>query len=481
MPNYVYFLLAVAGLVGGYIIYGTLVDKIFGADPNRPTPAITKADGVDYVVMSPAKIWLIQLLNIAGIGPIFGPILGALYGPAALVWIVLGTIFAGAVHDYFSGMLSMRYGGTNVPNVVGYNLGSVFKRIMQVFSVVLLVLVGVVFMTSPAMLLTKLTAGSAVGLSMTGWLCVIVVYYFLATIMPIDKIIGRLYPLFGAVLLIMATGITFMLFAKGYDFYPAAQWVNQHPKGLPLWPLMFITIACGALSGFHATQSPLMARCIGNERYGKPVFYGSMVAEGLIGLIWATVGMTFYQTPEALQAALAAGGPANVVNEASLSLMGHVGGIFAVLGVIVLPITSGDTAFRAARLTIAEITGYSQVEKGKRLAIAVPLFIIGVALSQIDFNLIWRYFGWANQSLAAIVLWAAAAYMYRKSLFHWIATIPATVMTAATVTYITYEPKMGFGMNISIANYVGIVVAVVALVAFLMLGRRPVAGAPAGD
>lgn len=477
MPNSTYFVLACAALIVGYFVYGTIVDKIFKSDENRATPAITKADGVDFVQMSSWRIFLIQLLNIAGLGPVFGPILGALYGPAALVWIVLGSIFAGAVHDYFAGMLSLRYGGTNVPNIVGYNLGNAFKQIMRVFAVVLLVLVGVVFVTGPALLMTKITPD---WMNYTFWLAVIFGYYFLATIMPIDKIIGRLYPVFGAILIIMAVGMTTMLFADGYEFYPAAQWVNQHPKGLPLWPLMFITIACGACSGFHATQSPLMARCLPNEKLGRPVFYGSMIAEGLIALVWATVGMTFYQTPEALNAALAAGGPGNVVSESSIALMGPIGGILAILGVVILPVTSGDTAFRAARLTIAEFMNFSQIQPLKRLSIAIPLFAIGVALSQMDFNLIWRYFGWANQTLAAIVLWAGASYLYRKGLFHWIASLPAAFMTAATVAYICYEKAMGFGIPIDSANIIGIVVAIIAYVAFLLLGRRPVAGAPVG-
>ncbi len=471
MSNSMYFLLAAATLVAGYFIYGTIVEKVFGADPNRPTPATTKADGVDFVKMSTPRIWLIQLLNIAGLGPVFGPILGALYGPSCLLWIVFGSIFAGAVHDYFAGMLSLRYGGTNVPNIVGYNLGAPFKHFMRVFAVILLILVGVVFVTGPALLLAKLSPS---WMNYTFWLALIFAYYFLATIMPIDKIIGRLYPIFGAILLIMAAGISIMLFVKGYEFYPAAQWVNQHPGNLPMWPLMFITIACGAVSGFHATQSPLMARCITSERGGRPVFYGTMIAEGLIGLVWATVGMTFYKTPELLSAALAAGGPGNVVSEASYALMGPIGGVLAILGVVVLPVTSGDTAFRAARLTLAEMMRYSQIERVKRLSIAIPLFVIGLALSQINFNIIWRYFGWANQTLAAIVLWAGAAYLYKKGRFHWIASIPAAFMTAATVTYICYEKAMGFGIPIDISNYIGIAVAITAYVAFLLLGKRPV-------
>ncbi len=468
MPGYVYFLLACAGLVLGYIVYGTFVQKVFGADPSIKTPAITKADGVDYTQMQPSRIWLIQLLNIAGVGPIFGPILGALYGPAALLWIVFGSIFAGAVHDYLAGMLSVRYGGSNMPNVVGYTLGSIPKQFMRVFSVILLLLVGVVFVTAPAKLLSNLTPD---WMNFMFWLVVIFAYYFLATILPIDKLIGRIYPFFGALLLIMAVGMTVMLFVDGKPFYGAAEWTNQHPKALPLWPLMFITIACGAISGFHATQSPIMSRCMANENLGKPIFYGSMIAEGFIALVWATVGMTFYQGPEALQETIAAGGPGKVVSDSAYALMGSVGGLLAVLGVIILPITSGDTAFRATRLTIAEMFKLPQVNVVKRLTIAVPLFVLGAVLSQLDFNILWRYFGWANQTLAMIVLWAGAAYLYRKNRLHWIASLPATFMTAATFTYISYEPAMGFGLSITTANIIGAAVAVGFLVLFILRGK----------
>lgn len=475
MPNYVYFLLSVVALIGGYVIYGTIVEKIFGAQPSRPVPAHTHADGVDFVEMPAWKVWLIQLLNIAGVGPVFGPILGALWGPSALLWIVIGCIFAGAVHDYFAGMLSIRYHGANVPTIVGHNLGSAAKLVMQVFSVVLLVLVGVVFVAAPAGLLAKLTPD---WMNLTFWICIIFAYYFLATILPIDQIIGRFYPIFGAVLIFMAVGIVTMLFVSGTEFYPAMHWANQHPKQLPIYPLVFITIACGALSGFHATQSPLMARCLANERLGKPIFYGGMIAEGLIALIWATVAMSFYNTPEALTSALAAGGPGNIVAESSLALMGTYGGVLAILGVVVLPITSGDTAFRAARLTIAEAFKFSQASHKNRLSIALPIFAIGVVLANVDFNIIWRYFGWANQSLAAIVLWACAAYLYRKPCFHWICTVPATFITSVAVSYICYEPKMGFGMSIDTANYIGIAVALVCLVALMLFGKCTIAGAP---
>lgn len=466
------FLLSVAALVIGYYTYGKLVDKLFGADASRPTPAHTMRDGVDFVEMPAWKIFLIQLLNIAGLGPIFGPILGALYGPSALLWIVLGCIFAGAVHDYFSGMLSLRYNGASVPDVVGMNLGNGFKQFMRFFSVILLLLVGIVFVLGPAKLLTNLT-----GLPVGAWTAIIFVYYFLATIMPIDKIIGRIYPLFGAVLLFMAVGLTVALFTQGYDIIPEATLSNLHPKELPLWPLMFITIACGAISGFHATQSPMMARCMGNEKQGRAIFYGAMIGEGIIALIWATLGMTFFHGSEGLGVALANGGPSAVVNEISIGLLGSFGGVLAIIGVVVLPITSGDTAFRSARLIIAEFLDMPQLQPAKRLLIAVPLFAVGYLISLTNFDLIWRYFGWSNQTLATIVLWAAGAYMIRNRMPHWIATAPATFMTAVCVTYIAYE-KIGFNMPLNVATIIGVAAALGSLALFLVKFRTAPSAAP---
>ncbi len=461
-----YFFSCVALLVIGYFVYGTFVDRIFGPNQNLPTPATTMNDGVDYVEMSPKKIFLIQLLNIAGLGPIFGPILGALYGPSALIWIVVGCIFAGAVHDYFSGMLSMRSGGQSIPDVVGNELGVAFKQFMRVFSIVLLLLVGVVFVLGPAKLL-----GSLTGLAVPAWVAIIFAYYFLATILPVDKIIGRLYPVFGAVLIFMALGLTVALIAKGYHFFPEMTLSNLHPKELPLWPLMFITIACGAISGFHATQSPLMARCVTNEKYGRPLFYGSMIGEGIIALIWATLGMSFYNGAEALNAALGNGGPAGVVNEISTTLLGPIGGFLAIIGVVVLPISSGDTAFRSARLIIADFLKLTQKETSKRLLLAVPLFVVGFIVSRGDFGVIWRYFGWANQTLATIVLWASAAYLIKEGKLHWIATIPATFMTAVATTYLGYA-KIGFGLPLSIATWIGVSVAVISLITFMLKFRK---------
>ncbi len=463
------FFACVALLIVGYFTYGTIVDRIFGPDPNRPTPARAMADGVDYVEMSPRKIFLVQLLNIAGLGPIFGPILGALYGPAALIWIVIGSIFAGAVHDYFSGMLSLRHEGRSVPDVVGLQLGNAFKQFMRFFAIVLLLLVGVVFVLGPAKLLGNLTP-----LSVPLWVGIIFVYYFLATILPVNQIIGRIYPLFGAVLIFMAVGLTAALIFKGYTFFPEMTLANLHPKELPLWPLMFITIACGAVSGFHATQSPLMARCVGNEKHGRPVFYGAMIGEGIVALVWATLGMSFYSGAGALDAALAKGGPAFVVNEISTTLLGPVGGLLAIIGVVLLPITSGDTAFRSARLIIADFLKMPQKASLKRLYLAVPLFVVGFLISQGNFNVIWRYFGWANQTLATIVLWASAAYLIRQAKLHWIATIPATFLTAVVTTYLLYD-KIGFGLPLQVSTIAGVLAAAAALVLFLVKFRNPVA------
>ena len=459
------FFASVGLLVLGYLIYGRLIDRLFGADPSRPTPAETMADGVDYIKLPPWKIFLIQLLNIAGLGPIYGPILGALYGPVALIWIVFGCIFAGAVHDYFSGMLSVRHDGQSIPDVVGHNLGRGFMQFMRGFSVILLILVGVVFFLGPAALLQSLT-----GVDLKVLIGIIIAYYFLATILPVDKIIGRIYPVFGAVLIFMAVGTIAMLIVKGYEFYPQRTFTNVNPQDLPLWPLMFITIACGAVSGFHATQSPMMARCLPNEKYGRSVFFGSMIAKGVIALIWATLAISFFDTPEALNEVLAEGGPGLVVDRISTTLLGGFGGLLAIIGVVALPITSGDTAFRSARLIIADIFKFSQKERLKRLVIAVPLFAVGFLISLSDFGLIWRYFGWANQTLATVVLWTAAVYLVREKKLHWVATIPAIFMTAVVTTFIA-NSGIGFNLPMTIATSIGIGSTVVATVTFFWKAR----------
>ncbi|AEY02904.1 carbon starvation protein CstA [Oceanimonas sp. GK1] len=455
-----WFLLCVGLLIGGYFIYGTLVEKVFGIKPQRQTPAFAQGDGVDYVPMSKGKVYLIQLLNIAGVGPIFGPILGALYGPAAMLWIVLGCIFAGGVHDYFSGMLSVRNGGQSVPNLAGKYLGRGAKNFMNVFAIVLLLLVGVVFISAPAGLLAKIT-----GVSVSVFVGVIFVYYLLATIVPVDKIIGRLYPFFGALLIFMSVGLTVALvFSSQHSMLPGFEvgdfFQNLNPNDMPLWPALFITIACGAVSGFHATQSPLMARCVENESNGRFVFYGAMIGEGIIALIWCAIALSFFGGVEGLNSGMA-GNPANVVYEASTGLLGAVGGFMAVLGVIVLPITSGDTAFRSARLILAEYFNLPQTRLPKRLLLAIPLFVIGAVLTQVDFGIIWRYFGVANQATAVMMLWTASAYLLRHNKLHWIATLPAMFMTTVVISFLLNSATLGAGLPMALSTVTGMVLTLV--------------------
>lgn len=470
-----WFLLCVGLLIGGYFIYGTFVEKIFGINNKRQTPAYAQTDGVDYVPMSKGKVYLIQLLNIAGVGPIFGPILGALYGPAAMLWIVIGCIFAGAVHDYFSGMLSVRNGGKSVPNLAGKYLGKGAKNFMNIFAIILLLLVGVVFISAPAGLLGKLTGGS-VGL----FVGIIFVYYLIATIVPVDKIIGRLYPFFGALLLFMSVGLTIaIVLSSEHTLLPGFEagdfLQNLNPDNAPLWPALFITIACGAVSGFHATQSPLMARCVENESNGRFVFYGAMIGEGIIALIWCAVALSFFDGVEGLKAGMD-GNPANVVYGASTGLLGAVGGFMAVLGVIILPITSGDTAFRSARLILSEYFNMPQTEMPKRLMLAIPLFIIGAILTQVDFGVIWRYFGVANQATAVMMLWTASAYLLRHNKLHWICTIPAMFMTTVVISFLLNSSTLGAGLPMTVSTISGIVVTllVTALVIIKTKGRNEV-------
>ena len=462
------FLLSVAALLVGYFVYSKIVDRAFGADPSRKTPAVEIADGVDFVELPTWKIFLIQFLNIAGLGPIFGAIAGALWGPAAFLWIVFGSIFAGGVHDYFSGMLSIRHKGASIPEVVGQYLGNGFQNFMRIFSVVVLVLVGVVFVTGPAALIAGLTPAA---LDKQFWVYVIFAYYVLATFLPIDKLIGKIYPIFGILLLIMAVGVIGGIIIGGYTI-PEITLANLHPKKLPIWPLMFITIACGAISGFHSTQSPIMARCLGNEKHGRAIFYGAMIAEGVIALIWAAAAIAFFGSTGELGKQMGAnGGQGWVVSTISKTLLGPVGGVLAILGVVACPVTSGDTAFRSARLTIADMFGYKQGPIFNRLAITVPLFAIGFSLTLIDFNVIWRYFAWSNQTLAMIVLWAAAMYLAVNKKFFLIAAAPATFMTAVSITYILVAPE-GFKLPTSFAYPVGIGAALAALAWFLLAAKK---------
>lgn len=478
------FFAALAILIAGYFTYSKVVERIFGPD-DRPTPATTMTDGVDYVPMKQWKIFLIQLLNIAGLGPIFGAISGALWGPVVFLWIVFGTSFAGGVHDFLSGMISIRHRGSSISEIVGIYLGKGMKTVMRVFSVVLLVLVGTVFATGPAALLAMLTPDA---LDAGFWLIVVLIYYFAATLLPIDKVIGKIYPFFGICLIIMALGVAGGIIIQGYTI-PELTLQNLHPKELPVWPLMFVTVACGAISGFHATQSPMMARCMTSEKQGRSIFYGAMVAEGVIALIWAAAGVTFYTNHGSLldgmtglTNAIAAGGAGDVVYQISTTLLGPVGGVLAMIGVIACPITSGDTAYRSARLTIADWFHIDQAKVGPRAALSVPLLAVGAVIAlALPWDVLWRYFSWANQTLAMIVLWTGAVFLHKfgyppKACF--IAALPATFMSAVSVTYFFQAPEC-LGLSTAIAYPVGIVAAALFLGIFiwrtLIVGKDDVA------
>ena len=456
------FFLSVIALILGYVFYGKLVEKIFGVDENKITPAKSRKDGVDFMPMDPKRAFLIQFLNIAGLGPIFGAVAGAYWGPAAFIWIVLGCIFAGATHDFFAGMLSVRHNGDTVAEIVGHYLGTTAKNAMRIFSVLLLILVGVVFVNGPAGILASMT-----GIPRMAWVGLIIIYYLLATVLPIDKIIGKIYPIFGAALLIMGFGIIIGVFVQGYTI-PEITLTNLHPTGKAIFPYLFITIACGAISGFHATQSPIIARCLPNENLGRRIFYGSMIAEGIIALIWAAAAMAFFGSSEALAEA---GSAAVVVNTISMALLGTFGGGLAILGVVACPITSGDTAFRSARLAIADAIKLKQGDFKNRFLIAIPLFIVGIALCFIDFGIIWRYFAWANQTLASIMLWASAAFLVKHGKFHYICSLPAAFMTAVTSTYILIAPE-GLSLATSIGYPLGIGSGVLAFVWFMIKAQK---------
>jgi carbon starvation protein CstA len=460
------FLAGIVLLIVGYFTYGKLVEKIFGVKESRTTPAFTHEDGVDYLPMNTRKNSLIQLLNIAGVGPIFGPIMGALYGPVAFIWIVVGCIFAGAVHDYLTGMISIRNRGAHLPELAGKFLGKVMKHIVNVFAVLLLLLVGTVFVTAPAGLLHSLMNGWA---SMGLILGAIFIYYLLATLLPIDKIIGRFYPIFGALLLISAVGVGGGLVITGADI-PELSLTNFHPDNAPIFPLLFLTISCGALSGFHATQTPIISRTTQNEKQGRKIFYGMMIAEGIIAMIWAAAAMSLFGGSVGLNELLANGGPAAIVSEASTLMLGAIGGTLAVLGVIVLPITSGDTAFRSARMIIADYFNFSQKKIPNRLWIALPLFVISFALTKIDFTLLWRYFSWANQSTAVIALFVGAMYLYIAKKNYWIAIVPGVFMLMATTTYILNAP-IGFGLALNTSYIVSAIVTVLLTVLFFYAAR----------
>jgi len=437
------FAIALVVLVLGYIIYGRYISRLFGVDENRKTPAYEKGDGVDYMPMPTWKAYTIQFLNIAGLGPIFGAIMGAKFGTASYLWIVFGTIFAGSVHDYLSGMLSLRHDGESLPQLIGRFLGVPIQRIFMVFSLLLLILVGAVFISQPADILVRLTGES---ISLNAWIAIIFVYYLLATLFPIDKIIGKLYPVFGAALLFMAIGIMIALFVNRPDLPEMWNGFGTKYETHPIFPMMFISIACGAISGFHATQSPLMARCLKNEKHGRPVFYGAMISEGIVALVWAAAATAYFGENGADHTA------AQIVLDISKTWLGRLGGVLAVLGVVAAPISSGDTALRSARLIVADFFNKKQKTIGSRLAISIPLFVITfIALfvslrDKEGFNIIWRYFAWSNQTLAVFTLWAITVYLGREKKPFIVTYIPALFMTMVTVSYILSAPE-GFSMT----------------------------------
>jgi carbon starvation protein CstA len=464
------FIAGILVLILGFIFYSRFVERFAEVDGSRTTPAFSMKDGVDYVPMPWWRVFLIQFLNIAGLGPIFGAVAGAMWGPVAFLWIVLGTVFAGAVHDYFSGMLSLKHKGLSITEIVGIYLGIGTKQLMRGFTVVLMILVGAVFIMGPAKILAGLTPGWA---TMTFWVWVVFIYYVLATMLPIDKLIGRIYPVFGFALLFMAVGLITALFVKGYHI-PELTYENMqnfHSEGdkFPIFPMLFITIACGAISGFHATQSPLMARCLTNEKLGRRIFYGAMVSEGVVALIWAAIGMSFYGGVPQLNEIMNeyGGNAAFVVNEISNSLLGKFGGALALLGVVAAPITSGDTAFRSARLIVADFLKYKQGPIKNRLFVSVPLFTIGLLLTQIDFEIVWRYFAWSNQTLAMIVLWTITVYLVQQRKLYWITLIPAVFMTEVTSTYLLFAPE-GFSLSKEISYTVGGVITGFSLIGFFI-------------
>ena len=459
---------AIIILVLGYFIYGRYISRMFGVDEKRPTPAITKNDGVDYIVMPTWKNFMIQFLNIAGLGPIFGAIMGAKFGTSSYLWIVFGTIFAGAVHDYIAGMVSLRNDGASLPQIVGKYLGRKTERVMIIFTLLLMVLVVAVFVLQPAQLIAGMTPTN---LNVYFWVVVIFAYYLIATLLPIDKIIGRLYPIFGAALMFMAVGILIMLYVKMPALPEMWNGFGTKYEAGPIFPMMFISIACGAISGFHATQSPLMARCINNEKHGRPVFYGAMVVEGIVALIWAAAATAFYQEHGTDFTA------ANIVDFICKDWLGAIGGILAIFGVIAAPITSGDTAMRSARLILADMLHMEQKSISKRLLLCVPLFIasLGILIYSIanadGFTVIWRYFSWCNQTLSVFTLWAITVYLVLEKKNYFVTLLPALFMTCVVTTYICIAPE-GFRMNEIVAYCIGGAATLIAAILFVTWKRN---------
>lgn len=481
------FLISILLLIAGYFVYGKIVERFIGVDPLRKTPAYDREDGIDYMPMPTWKVFVIQFLNIAGLGPIFGAVMGAAYGPAAYLWIVLGCIFMGAVHDFFAGMMSIESSGANMPDITGKYLGKTMKGVMSVVVSFLLLAVGVSFVTGPSDLIASLT-----GVNKEVWLYVIFAYYLLATLLPIDKIIGNIYPYMGAALLFMALGVGIMLVVGALN--GTHQMIELTPSTLKNWhfapesnilvPMLFIVVSCGAISGFHSTQSPLMARCLKNEKYARPVFYGAMIAEGVVAMIWATAAMAYFGGPEGLNAAMSEGvmidgvltkvTPAIAVDMICRSWLGKVGAVIAVIGVVVCPITSGDTAFRSLRLTVAEFFKSDQKPIFRRLIICIPIFALAYFCCRMDFSTVWNYVGIGNQLLATIVLWTSTAYLISRRKPHWMCSVPAAFLSFVCVSYFLMAPYKAGGLHLNpVAGYVaGTVIAVGLLLLSVYKSRK---------
>ena len=480
------FIVSILLLVAGYFLYGKLVGKYLDVDPSRKTPAYELADGVDFTPMPTWKVFVIQFLNIAGLGPIFGAVSGAAFGPAAYIWIVVGCIFMGAVHDFFAGMMSLRNGGVNMPELTAKYLGNGMKVFLNIVVIFLLIAVGVSFVIGPSGLMQNLT-----GVSKEIWLYVIFGYYIIATLLPIDKIIGSIYPFMGATLLFMAFGVGVMLMVgdingthEMLELTPSVlkNW-HSNPEQNLIFPMMFIVISCGAISGFHATQSPMMARCLKNEKYARPVFYGAMIAEGIVAMIWASAAIAYCGGPEGLNNAMTSVGTeingvivrnaqaADLVDMICKSWLGKVGAVVAILGVVICPITSGDTAFRSLRLSLADMLKYDQKPIVKRLVICLPIFAVAFMFCKVDFSTAWSYLGIANQVLAAIVMWTASAYLINKGKPHWMCSIPAAFLTFICVCFILVAP-LGFGLAPIVGYVTGIVTAIALFVFCIIKGTR---------
>ncbi|MBR6250434.1 MAG: carbon starvation protein A [Bacteroidales bacterium] len=471
------FTIAIIALVLGYVLYGAFVERVLGVDSKRQTPAYTKQDGVDYIPMPLWKVFLIQFLNIAGTGPIFGAISGILFGPAAYLWIVLGCIFAGSVHDYMSGMISLRKNGASLPEIVGDELGSGIRLVMRIFSLFLMIMVGAVFVTTPAGLLAGMmpTDWGFFGTA-EFWGIVIFCYYILATLLPINALIGRIYPIFGLALLVMAVGVFVGIFMHGDNMPEITEaFHSHHPKDLPIFPFLFITIACGAISGFHATQSPMMARCLKNEHNGRIAFYGAMITEGFVALIWAAAAINYAGGSSSnladIMASTGKSNPAVIVNFICNDWMGRVGAILAILGVVAAPITSGDTALRSARLITADFLHFKQDTIWRRLIVSIPIFLLAGTLMFIDFDVLWRYFGWFNQTLSIFTLWAITAFLFKAGKPYLITMIPALFMTSVCSTYILVAPE-GFAIPYALGCMISVAVTLAVLFGFLAAFRN---------